>query len=168
MIKLPVRVNILASLPVAPTLPSLAYENSGTKQAPHPLQARPVAASLQDRGTSGGAAGPTEVLLPDPQPLLHPGGHTLSGLHPFPKGSCSSEWGRRALDQSGPGRSGAEALTAGPWEMPAHWLPTVATTKALQGQGQTAHSCLWGIKEETWEWETCDRPVHVPENGPVV
>lgn len=33
MIKLPVTVNIPASLPVAHTLPSLAYKNSGTNQA---------------------------------------------------------------------------------------------------------------------------------------
>lgn len=32
MIKLPVTVNIPASSPVAHTLPSLAYKNSGTKQ----------------------------------------------------------------------------------------------------------------------------------------
>lgn len=120
MIKLPVRVNIPASLPVAPTLPSLAYKNSGSKQAPHPLQARPVVVSLQDGGASGRAAGPMEVLLPDPQPFLLLSGHTLSGLHPFPKVSCSSEWGRRrALGQSRPGRSGAEDLTPGPRETPA-------------------------------------------------
>lgn len=34
--------------------------------------------------------------------------------------------------------------------------------------GQTAHSYMWGIKEESSEWETCDKTAHVPEKGPAV
>lgn len=86
MIKLPVRVNIPASLPVAPTLPSLAYKNSGTKQAPHPLQVRPVLWASQREGPQAGQQG-----LLEPQSLLLLGGRTLSGLHPFPKSRQNRE-----------------------------------------------------------------------------
>jgi hypothetical protein len=83
MIKLPVTVNIPASSPVAYTLPSLAYKNSGAKQATAALPRRGQYLRAGIEGLwvgqgSGSQRGP-------PEPLLLLGGCKLSLLHPVPE-----------------------------------------------------------------------------------
>lgn len=111
MIKLPVTANIPASLPVAPTLPSLAYKNSSSKRAPTALSKPGQWLWALTEGPGTGQQAPQRGC-----PLYPSAFCSLGGLNTQRPPSCPQMLATRqngegeGLDQSRAQRIGAEEL----------------------------------------------------------